>query len=146
MPGKLNNWDDKTCDRFVAFMDIMGFKDNISRSKHEEIKDTLSPFIDMIDPGLLEALTKSRNIAYKKTAIKKIIFSDSIIFITENDLLEFVATLLIQTQPELLTVCRCRLQSVINMFTRVKRVSKLIKIKTSPLESKAGLFIGLKMQ
>lgn len=39
--SKNTNWE-PTCNRFVAFLDIMGFKDMVSRKKHADIYNMLN--------------------------------------------------------------------------------------------------------
>ncbi len=99
MLDELNNWaKNQTCERFVAYFDIMGFKDTVSRSNHDEIKDTLSTFIDSISPEYLERVTKPLKVTYDKALIKQIIFSDSIILLTKDNSLESAASLIIHAQ------------------------------------------------
>ena len=66
-----------TTNRFIAFLDIMGFKDMVARQRHEEIYSKLC--------------TISQNqseIENASNGIYTIMFSDSIIMYTENDTLE----------------------------------------------------------
>lgn len=81
-----NKWKVKD-KRFVAFLDILGFKDWISRSSHEEIYDKLSK-ISYIRLAL-EKLTdnyNSKNIDYRDINI--VSFSDSIVIFSKDDSLE----------------------------------------------------------
>ena len=85
---KENNKWIKTTNRFVAFFDIMGFKDLVSKKSHDEIV------------SLLETLSKSRTDLEelnnhqldKSLAIigetKSFTFSDSIIFFSKGDQIE----------------------------------------------------------
>lgn len=79
-----NNWE-TTTNRFVAFFDIMGFKDLVLKTKHQDIVD------------LLEALSKARTtldqVNNTKIGAAKLVrgetksftFSDSIIFFSKGD-------------------------------------------------------------
>ena len=74
MAEKVSGWE-YTCKRFVAFLDIMGFKDMVSRI--EPIK-------------LYNKLKKFRSAIYKsvrmidESKIKPIIFSDSIMLVSKD--------------------------------------------------------------
>lgn len=89
------NWENTTDDRFVAFLDIMGFKERVLRSSHEAILHELESLSDQIN-----FLELSNNITYGeelKRAGETMIFkfSDSIIIFTKasepNDFLKFLA-------------------------------------------------------
>ncbi len=50
MARKIEGWI-ITCDRYVAFLDIMGFRDRVFRESHEEVKkmlESLRPAIEFI--------------------------------------------------------------------------------------------------
>ena len=66
----------ETAKRFVAFLDIMGFKDRVARTPHKELLDQLSDFITKV----------SRYIGqYDKNEIKLAQFSDSIVLFSNDD-------------------------------------------------------------
>src|SRR5437867_3732968 len=84
-----NEWP-SDCNRFIGFIDIMGFKDMIARKSHEEIgkkllmltysreglqKFTKSPFL------------KSNEQLEKEEIVRSLMFSDSILFITRGNTL-----------------------------------------------------------
>lgn len=71
-----------TCKRFVAFLDIMGFKELVLRNSHEDVYKTLKSFRDSIDEVEQSAITNEKN------TVKVIIFSDSIILVSVDDLAE----------------------------------------------------------
>ena len=71
-----------TCNRFVAFLDIMGFKDMVMRKTHEEVYTVLNGFSKMSEQ--IERIKPISDLVY----ITK--FSDSIvIFSKDNDVKTF---------------------------------------------------------
>lgn len=63
-----------TADRYVAFLDIMGFKDRVARRGHDEILNELQQFSEYISSNL------------KGTPdITFVMFSDSFLFFTEHN-------------------------------------------------------------
>lgn len=84
-----------TCKRFVAFLDIMGFKDKVFRESHEKVKsmlESLRPTIALIEnstkAGLIQRIIKSPgkdDIVSTPSAVFPVTFSDSIILISGDD-------------------------------------------------------------
>jgi len=65
-----------TKNRFVAFLDIMGFKDRVARNNHNEILTELEVFQSNI----------SQYVSYHRDAnIQLALFSDSILIYSQND-------------------------------------------------------------
>lgn len=96
-----------TCKRFVAFMDIIGFKDMIFRKSHDEVKKTLESFQHAI--GVVEREAQKRlALRGKETAtpesvlggsiVRPVFFSDSIIFVSSDDSLSSAYRLLWSTE------------------------------------------------
>ncbi len=85
---KNNTHDDweVDCDRFIGFIDIMGFKDIVARRPHQEIKHMLLQ-MNQTRNILLNILGKNYKEGSKNqdTRVKSISFSDSILFITKSD-------------------------------------------------------------
>lgn len=80
------NWK-PTDNRFVAFLDILGFKDLISKKSHAEIYDKLNTISKT--KNLLEDVPENIiNHNYKDAEIYIVSFSDSIIVFSKNDSLE----------------------------------------------------------
>ena len=76
--------DTNTRFRFVAFLDIMGFKDLVARKEHEEvlkIMETFQPTIDVINRL---AKQNKENMNLLSTA-ETVMFSDSIIIVSKDD-------------------------------------------------------------
>jgi hypothetical protein len=87
----------ETADRFVAYFDIMGFKDMAYRNGHEKISQIIDDLSDTRD--LLHDLEKTLNdtlttsdrkskitrITPDATKIKTALFSDSILLISKSD-------------------------------------------------------------
>lgn len=68
-----------TCNRFVAFLDIMGFKDRVARNDHQEILNELEVFQSNI----------SQYVSYHREAnVQLALFSDSILIYSQNDTIE----------------------------------------------------------
>ena len=93
MPKKKEQWN-PTCERFVAFLDIMGFRDMVVGSTHQSVYQILKSFRPTIDPIEYAAKrtlarkgvkTSNGEIYYFKSIVRPIVFSDSIILITADD-------------------------------------------------------------
>lgn len=63
-----------TVERFVAFLDIMGFKDKVARHNHDEILQDLR--------GISDFLSQQHP---KEQGINYAMFSDSLLFYTDNN-------------------------------------------------------------
>ncbi len=92
-----------TTNRFVAFFDIMGFKDMVQRNSHEEIFDKLENLKNVLD--VLEKVSGFKflekfGIAEYQT--KAITFSDSIVFFSKGDEPKDAAKILIDSYSFLL--------------------------------------------
>ena len=73
---KLSKQPNFTRDRFVAFLDIMGFKDRVARNNHEVILNELEVFQSNI----------SQYVSYHQDAnVQLALFSDSILIYSQND-------------------------------------------------------------
>jgi hypothetical protein len=95
----LRNWD-VTCERFVAFLDIMGFRDTVFRQSHENVKKILYSLHPVI--GFFEDLAKKElhqkaiktskgDVFLKSSFVYPISFSDSILLVS-NDCSEISAS------------------------------------------------------
>jgi hypothetical protein len=86
MVKKIRDWN-ITCERFVAFLDIMGFKDRLQRDGHEKVKELLESFHPIIKD--IQILAKrSLTLKDKDTSgfcIIPVFFSDSIVLISNGD-------------------------------------------------------------
>ena len=76
----------ETADRFIAYFDIMGFKDRVYREGHEEVQkmmDTVAEAVQYINKmkGIKE---NDGVICEKNPPIKAVTFSDSILFVAEG--------------------------------------------------------------
>jgi hypothetical protein len=82
--NKKTNWN-PTCERFVAFLDLLGFKDKVMRSTHEEIYAELHKISTVRQ--YLEELTKKDSIqkTFNDADIYIVSFSDSIVLFSKND-------------------------------------------------------------
>ncbi len=78
---------EEDCNRFIAFIDIMGFKDLVARRPHSEVKEileemtTMSGILEEVIGNPIDANTGKRSY----TRFKTITFSDSVVFITKGD-------------------------------------------------------------
>lgn len=81
MAEKIKRWEDKN-DRFVAFLDIMGFKERLQRDGDDKVKKMLESLLPTID--YIETMTEYASTNTAGPAIKHIIFSDSIIVISSD--------------------------------------------------------------
>ncbi len=81
---QVSKWE-KTNNRFVAFFDILGFKDLVARFKHEEIVEKLESLLLVIDKlSDANSISSMQNYNIDKDQTKSIIFSDSIIFFSKG--------------------------------------------------------------
>lgn len=69
-----------TCNRFVAFLDIMGFKDMVARKNHEEVLELLEKLAQVE-----EVKSKIQNLDERVDIFK---FSDSILILSDDDSIE----------------------------------------------------------
>lgn len=77
-----------TANRYVAFLDIMGFKDMVARSTHEEIY-TMMKRVD-------EVKKTAENVKWgygKEIMVKSTFFSDSIVLYTKDDTYDSLLTI-----------------------------------------------------
>ncbi|HYV91548.1 MAG TPA: hypothetical protein VE978_07190 [Chitinophagales bacterium] len=80
------NWE-ITTKRFIAFFDIMGFKEMVFRLKHEEVFKKLRDLSFIIDTikKYDRSLSNTNKIEVANYAtIKSVMFSDSVLFISEG--------------------------------------------------------------
>jgi hypothetical protein len=94
MAEKIDGWN-PTCKRFVAFLDIMGFRERVFRESHEEVKKMLESLLPAI--GFIENYAKEWTDTKRVQEVRKIdssftphivfpvLFSDSIILISSDD-------------------------------------------------------------
>jgi hypothetical protein len=93
MTEELKGWED-TCERFVAFLDIMGFKDRLQRDGHEKVKEmfeSLRPTIEDIKRSKKVIYAKQVKLTNANSAIDDlssliypVTFSDSIILFSKD--------------------------------------------------------------
>jgi len=81
------NWK-PTDNRFVAFLDILGFKDLVMRKSHEDIYQTLNQLSK--SKKLIEKATQLDSISKNLSDVEVYVvsFSDSIVIFSKNDSLE----------------------------------------------------------
>lgn len=78
-----------TCNRFVAFLDIMGFKDMVSRHSHQDVKKIMESF----EPAIGHIRLNLGTLPEHANAVRPVFFSDSILLVS-NDGSGKAATLL----------------------------------------------------
>jgi len=87
MVKKKDEWD-IDCNRFVGFMDVMGFKDMIARKSHEEVGQMLyqmSLIREILQKEIVNPLKNGNEMFEREERVKSITFSDSVIFVTKGD-------------------------------------------------------------
>ena len=93
MPEEKGNWND-TPNIYIAFLDIMGFRNRVNREKHEQVKEKLEsirPAISEIEAEAIVRLnlpTRTTGANNKYPSIFPVSFSDSIILFSSDDSLE----------------------------------------------------------
>jgi hypothetical protein len=76
--NKQSTWQ-ITCERYIAFIDIMGFKDRVSRSSHKEIYDMMKQI------NMVKKFNESVQwVDAKDKFIKSTFYSDSIIIYSKD--------------------------------------------------------------
>jgi hypothetical protein len=94
MVKKIKNWI-PTCNRFVAFLDIMGFRERVYRESHENVKrllESLYPTIEKTEKIAKDWLAGKRLKIkvdndvhfFPSPAVYPVLFSDSIILISSD--------------------------------------------------------------
>jgi hypothetical protein len=80
--AKKTNWQ-PTDNRFISFIDIMGFKDLVLRSPHEEVYSLLTEISNI--RNYIEKTTNGLEERYEDAEVDSASFSDSIILFSKND-------------------------------------------------------------
>ncbi|MCB2197647.1 MAG: hypothetical protein KQH79_17440 [Bacteroidetes bacterium] len=80
--AKKTSWQ-PTGNRFVTFIDIMGFKDLVLRSSHKDIYDLLTEISNI--RNYIEKTVDKLDDRYEDAEIYSVSFSDSIILFSKND-------------------------------------------------------------
>lgn len=79
-------WPKQTCERFVGFLDIMGFKEIVNRSQHEIVLDKMLRLKDSLD--LVKRMGEMR-MGFRMTMpgapMKSVFFSDSVLLVSADD-------------------------------------------------------------
>lgn len=73
--SQLQSYDNNTADRYVVFLDIMGFKDRVARTGHDELLSLLNKFNNDI----------TNYIRKYKGSLELAQFSDSIVLFSSDD-------------------------------------------------------------
>lgn len=90
----MEDWK-KTTKRFIAFFDIMGFKDIVERNSHKNVVDKLEKLKHALKVLESDATHRLINDNFKSQLTKSITFSDSIIFFSKNNTLEDITKIIV---------------------------------------------------
>jgi hypothetical protein len=85
-----SDWQ-KTTKRFIAYFDIMGFKDMVQRNTHQDILtklESLKKVLKHLENITVEDNEELKKINPEKFQTRSVTFSDSIIFFSKADQLE----------------------------------------------------------
>ncbi len=93
MADETKDWE-TTANRFVAFFDIMGFKDRILREGHEKIYEDLQS-LSTLREKLIEINNKTNNSGDTFGESLSYTFSDSIIIFSKGDLIGDIMKILL---------------------------------------------------
>lgn len=101
MEEKRDKWN-VTCNRFVAFLDIMGFRDRIFRDIHKDIEKMFITFYPTIASIRKETQMRLNGThpfpkvqdVFGKAIVRPVIFSDSILLVSSDDSPESVHNVL----------------------------------------------------
>jgi hypothetical protein len=77
----MNDWKE-TAERYIAFVDIMGFSNYVYRNRHDVVKKRLTLLQSILDNTQSRINDKKYKSSY---LIKTVIFSDSILIITKDN-------------------------------------------------------------
>lgn len=82
-----------TSERFISFLDIMGFKDLVAREDHDNIKESLQNLTNLrrfmeASSQDLELVEGEMKLEATKENIRSVSFSDSIMFVSSNNSLD----------------------------------------------------------
>lgn len=80
----------RTCERFIAYFDIMGFRDFIYRNSHEQVEKTMDVVSDIVNEiketeEVFLSKTDKAEREIEKAIIMPVIFSDTVIMITGSN-------------------------------------------------------------
>jgi hypothetical protein len=81
----------ETANRFIAYFDIMGFKDLIYRTDHSTVSDLMRRMSDAVamlkqwEDGHLKKNTRGRKKETEKGIVLPVLFSDSVLFVSRAD-------------------------------------------------------------
>ena len=102
MNAKEMKWE-PTCKRFVAYMDIMGFRDMVFRNTHQEVLEVMEQF--RLPIRKLEEEAKKRLAGkphgwdiFETTVVRPVIFSDSVLLFSSDDSISAVENLIWQVK------------------------------------------------
>ena len=87
---KIETWKNDNI-RFIGFMDIMGFKDLVARKSHEDVKYMLNIMVSLnksLESVFGKPRVKVEDRKKLESRIKSVTFSDSILFISQDDSVE----------------------------------------------------------
>jgi hypothetical protein len=102
MNTKQTKWE-PTCKRFVAYMDIMGFRDMVFRNTHQKVLEVMEQFrlpIKKLKEEAKERLAGRPHgwDTFENTVVKPVIFSDSVLLFSSDDSLGAVENLIWQVK------------------------------------------------
>ena len=72
----------ESCERYVGFFDIMGFKNLVYRNSHESVKkkmDALHKIVEEVNKS------ETKSVPQINKSIRVVIFSDSVLFVTKDN-------------------------------------------------------------
>jgi len=100
------NWE-PTTQRFVAFFDILGFKDLVARKQHAEILEKLNLLKTVIEELQTTDISPIfKTLRFSNDQTKAITFSDSIVFFSNSDTKDDASKILFDSYRLLLTATR----------------------------------------
>lgn len=80
-----------TCKRFVAFLDIMGFKDRMLRNPHQDVLETMKSFRLVFGPleqdareALFGGKQSPEDDIYGTSIVRPVFFSDSVLLVSND--------------------------------------------------------------
>lgn len=94
MPNTKNN-PDPTCERFIAFLDILGFTERVLRDTPEKIHDMMKSF--SLPIKVLRNEYKKKRV-FSNSIIRPVMFSDSVLLISRDNTFVSAKNLIIAVQ------------------------------------------------
>lgn len=90
-------WNIKN-DRFIAFIDIMGFSNYVYRNAHASVDKRMRAFQDIINDHEVGMKSVSKEVQRKHKSLRTVCFSDSVLLISSDSSYDSLTNILMYSQ------------------------------------------------